>query len=159
MKRNGILNADLSHAIACLGHGDGLLVVDAGFPVPRDAWRIDLALQADIPDLRTVLSAISRELIVERVTVAVDVTSHNQPLHDWLAATWTGIEITTLPHVDMLTSAAAGAKAIVRTGALDPWGNVLLTCGVDVPAYFSKPGVVLPDYYRDRMRDSQQSGR
>ena len=34
MKQGGILNAELSHAIACLGHGDGLLVVDAGFPIP-----------------------------------------------------------------------------------------------------------------------------
>ena len=48
---------------------------------------------------------------------------------------------------------AAKAKVIVRTGALDPWGNILLYSGVDVRAYFSKPGVVAPDYYAKKLKD------
>jgi D-ribose pyranase len=47
---------------------------------------------------------------------------------------------------------AAKAKVIVRTGAFDPWGNILLYSGVDVPAWFSKPGVVAPDYYAKKMK-------
>jgi simple sugar transport system permease protein/D-ribose pyranase len=40
----------------------------------------------------------------------------------------------------------------VRTGAFDPWGNILLYSGVDVPKWFAKPGVHVPDYYADRMK-------
>jgi D-ribose pyranase len=47
---------------------------------------------------------------------------------------------------------AAKAKVIVRTGAFDPWGNILLYSGVDVPAWFSKPGIVAPDYYAKKMK-------
>ena len=47
---------------------------------------------------------------------------------------------------------AAKAKVIVRTGAFDPWGNILLYSGVDVPAWFAKPGVVAPDYYAKKMK-------
>ena len=55
-------------------------------------------------------------------------------------------------HEAILSEMAAKAKAIVRTGAFDPWGNVLLYSGVDVPAWFSKPGVVAPDYYAKKLK-------
>lgn len=158
MKRSGLLNAELSKAIASMGHGDGLLVVDAGFPIPQDSWRIDLALSRDIPDLRTVLDLVRQELLVEGIVVANEVEANNRPLHDWIASTWPDVSIESIPHAEMLSSAAVRAKAIVRTGAFDPWGNVLLLSGVDVPAWFAAPGVVVPDYYRDRIpatRDDQ----
>ena len=47
---------------------------------------------------------------------------------------------------------AVKAKVIVRTDAFDPWGNILLYSGVNVPAWFSKKGVVAPDYYAKRMK-------
>ena len=49
MKKNGILNAELAHAVASMGHTEIMMVVDAGFPIPRDAWRIDLAIEQDLP--------------------------------------------------------------------------------------------------------------
>ena len=30
-----ILNAELNHAIASMGHGDLMIVCDAGFPIPE----------------------------------------------------------------------------------------------------------------------------
>ena len=44
----------------------------------------------------------------------------------------------------------ARAKYIVRTGAFEPWGNVILRSGVDAPIWFQKPGTITPDYYSDR---------
>jgi len=57
-----------------------------------------------------------------------------------------------IPHEDILKQMAPLAKVIVRTGAFDPWGNILLYSGVDVPAWFSKPGVVAPDYYARKLK-------
>ncbi|WP_025157884.1 D-ribose pyranase [Leifsonia aquatica] len=151
MKKNGILNAELSGALATLGHTDLLLVVDAGFPIPRDAHRIDLAIAANLPDLRTVLGLIADELVVEGVVRADDVVSNNPRLDDWLAERFAGAEFTTRTHADMLGSVAAQAKVIVRTGAFEPWGNIGLVCGVDVPHWFGGDGVVAPDYYADRL--------
>lgn len=151
MKQGGLLNAELAKAIGTMGHGDGLLVVDAGFPVPLDSWRIDLALVKDVPDLRTVLDVVRNELIVEKIVIAKEVEDNNAPLHKWIASAWPDVGIEYVPHTEMLSRVAAQAKVIVRTGAFDPWGNVLLRSGVDVPTWFSKPGVVVPDYYRERM--------
>jgi D-ribose pyranase len=151
VKRAGILNQPLSRVLAGLGHGDLLMVVDAGYPIPRGADRVDLALARDLPDLRTVLALLHDELIVEGVVIADEVSTGNAPLDGWLRATFAGAGFRTRPHAEMLSAVAAEAKAFVRTGAFDPWGNVGLVSGVDVRAWFAKPGVVAPDYYRDRL--------
>ena len=147
MKRSGILNAALSEAIATLGHLDMFMVVDAGFPIPRDANRIDLALIENVPDVRTVLDAIKAEVIVEGVTRAEYVPTHNPRLEEYLQKTFAGAEFTIRPHEEMLSGMAHEAKFIVRTGAYDPWGNIGLHCGVDVPVWFGPDHVTLPYYY------------
>jgi D-ribose pyranase len=151
MKRHGILNAELSGALATLGHTDLVLVVDAGFPIPRDAHRIDLAIAENLPDLRTVLELISREIVVEGVVRAQDVTTNNPRLDEWLHGTFADAEFTTRSHADMLGELAHQAKVIVRTGAFEPWGNIGLFCGVDVPRWFGGDGVIAPDYYASKL--------
>jgi D-ribose pyranase len=151
MNRGPILNAELSHAIATMGHGDLLIVCDAGFPIPNETRRIDLALVQDIPDLETVLSAISGSFIAEKVAYAAEMAENNAPLLAKVQGIFAGAEFSTLPHEQILGEMAKKAKVIVRTGAYDPWGNILLYSGVDVPKWFAKPGVVAPDYYTDRM--------
>ena len=36
MKRGRILNRELSDALNSMGHGDWLVITDAGFPIPED---------------------------------------------------------------------------------------------------------------------------
>ena len=47
MKAKGILNKDLCALIGELGHGDVIIVCDAGFAIPNETWRIELALEKD----------------------------------------------------------------------------------------------------------------
>ena len=151
MKRTGILNAPLSGALATLGHTDLILVVDAGFPIPSDANRIDLAIARDLPDLRTVLGLIADELVVEGVVRADDVPSNNPRLDEWLQATFADAEFTTRSHAEVLGTLAHEAKVIVRTGAFEPWGNIGLYCGVDVPKWFGGDGVIAPPHYASKL--------
>lgn len=151
MKKHGILNAPLSSALATLGHTDLILVVDAGFPIPRDAHRIDLAIAENLPDLRTVLDLIGDEIVVEGVVRADDVTTNNPRLDEWLQDRFTDAEFTTRTHAEMLGELARQAKVIVRTGAFEPWGNIGLLCGVDVPRWFGGDGVIAPDYYASKL--------
>ena len=152
VNRNRLLNAELSHAIASMGHGDLMIVCDAGFPIPSTAWRIDLAIVPDVPDLETVLTAISQNLIAERVGYAEDVPEYNAPLLAKIKRLFPDADYEPVKHAAILSEMAYKAKAIVRTGAFDPWGNILLYSGVDVPAWFSKPGVVAPDYYAKKLK-------
>jgi D-ribose pyranase len=152
VNRNRLLNAELNHAIASMGHGDLMIVCDAGFPIPSTAWRIDLAIIQDVPDLETVLSAIAENLIAERVGYADVLPKHNAPLLERVKRLFPDAEHEPVRHEAILSELAAKAKVIVRSGAFDPWGNILLYSGVDVPKWFSKPGVVAPDYYAKKLR-------
>ncbi|MEJ8544695.1 D-ribose pyranase [Brevibacillus borstelensis] len=151
MKKGTILNRELNEVIASMGHTDYLIVCDAGFPIPSGVKRIDLALKKDVPDLETVLSLIAGDFIAENIYVAEEVETNNAPLYNKLKEIFPGVEIGTMEHQKILSEMACKAKAIVRTGAFDPWGNVILQSGVNVPQWFDKPGIVVPDYYKDKM--------
>ncbi|REM26021.1 D-ribose pyranase, partial [Mycobacterium tuberculosis] len=58
MKRSPLLHAELSHVIASLGHGDMLVLGDAGLPIPDGPRRIDLAVARGVPLLNDVLQAV-----------------------------------------------------------------------------------------------------
>ncbi|MCC5972988.1 MAG: D-ribose pyranase [Rubellimicrobium sp.] len=152
MKRGRLLNSDLSHAIASMGHGDLMIVCDAGFPIPSDAWRIDLAIQPDLPDLRTVLSLIAEDYVAEKVAYADALPEHNPVLLEMVRALFDEADHEMIPHATILSEMAAKAKVIVRTGAFDPWGNILLYSGVDVPQWFSRPGTVAPPEYARKLK-------
>jgi D-ribose pyranase len=152
VNRSRLLNAELSHAIASMGHGDLMIVCDAGFPIPSSAWRIDLSIVPDVPDLETVLTPIAEQFIAEKVGYADNLAVNNAPLLKKLKRLFPDAEHAPIKHETILSEMAAKAKVIVRTGAFDPWGNILLYSGVDVPTWFSKEGVIAPDYYAMKLK-------
>jgi D-ribose pyranase len=152
MKRNGILNLGLNQALAAMGHGDLMIVCDAGFPIPAQVNRVDLAIVADVPDLETVLTAISADFIAEKIGYAHEMAQNNPRLKEKVDRIFVGAELVTFPHAEILRELALKAKYIVRTGAFDPWGNIVLYSGVDVPKWFTKSGTVVPEYYASRMK-------
>lgn len=154
MKRDdtAILNAELAGAIAAMGHTDVLMIVDAGFPIPDDANRIDLALTRGIPTIEQVLTAVDDELIAERVLYADDVPEMNPPLDRLIRDVYgeeSGTEVDTIPHEDVLAYGSE-AKAIVRTGDFNPWGNIVIECGTDPKAWFADDEVSMPPAYQER---------
>ena len=157
MKSEKLLNSELNHAIASMGHTDLMIVCDAGFPIPSSAWRIDLAIVQDVPDLATVLTAISDTFITEKVSYAAEMVENNPPLLETVKRLFADSEHEPVPHEQILTEMAAKAKVIVRTGAFDPWGNILLYSGVDAPVWFSKPGLKVPEVYQKRVEQMQGS--
>ena len=152
MKHGRILHAELSKAIAMMGHGDLFIICDAGFPIPLDRWRIDLAITHDLPDLYTVLDLVLTELIVEKVLHAEDIATYNQPLLERLRGTFegSGALLEAVPHSRMLGDLAHSAKVIVRNGAFNPYGNIGLICGTDPDEWFAIPGTVMPAAYQER---------
>lgn len=159
MKRSTILNSELSYAIASMGHTDLMIVCDAGFPIPRDAWRIDLAVVPDVPDLETVLTAIRSDFVAEVVSYAEEMAENNPPLLAKVQRIFADSTFAPVPHARIMTEMAAKAKVIVRTGALDPWGNILLYSGVDAPIWFAKPGVKVPAAYQERIKQMKSGGK
>jgi D-ribose pyranase len=156
MNRGNILNSELAYAIAKMGHGDLMIVCDAGFPIPTHTWRIDLALVPDVPNLETVLTAISGSFIAEKVSFAAEMEENNPPLMEKVQRLFGDSSLEPIPHEKILNEMAAKAKVIVRTGAFDPWGNILLYSGVDAPVWFSKPGLNVPEVYAKRVEQMKK---
>ncbi|GGS17579.1 D-ribose pyranase [Streptomyces griseoviridis] len=126
MKKAGILNRHLAGALAELGHGDGVLVCDAGMPIPAGPRVVDLAFRAGVPSFAEVLEGLLAELVVEGATGAEEVRAANPDAARLLDAL-PGLDL--VPHT-RLKELSAGARLVVRTGEARPYANVLLRCGV-----------------------------
>lgn len=125
MKRTALLNAPLSGVVAAMGHGDLLVIGDAGLPVPPGVRVIDLAVTAGVPGLFDVLDAVLAELVVERAAVADEAGAA-------LVARFAERPVGALgriPHEEFKRR-MAGARAVVRTGECTPYANICLWSGV-----------------------------
>ncbi|MPY52391.1 D-ribose pyranase [Streptomyces acidicola] len=131
MKRTGILNRHLSGALAELGHGHGVLVCDAGMPIPSPIPSgprvVDLAFRAGVPSFAEVLNGLLDELVIEGATAAHEVRDANPEASALLQARFPELEL--VSH-EQLKALSADARLIVRTGEARPYANVLLRCGV-----------------------------
>jgi D-ribose pyranase len=136
MKRGAILHPDLSRVVASLGHGDMLVIADAGLPIPQGIERIDLAFAPGKPPFLDVLEAVLAEMEVERAIVAAEIETvtpeaFSRPLRDRLRSlpkvAKRGLEL--VPHEELKRLTRA-ARAVVRTGEFTPYANVLLLAGV-----------------------------
>jgi len=81
MKKGGILNPAICSLLAELGQSDELLIVDAAYPLPTDGHVIDLTLTPGIPRLLDVLRAVTEELVIDAVTVPVEIKEFSPRLY------------------------------------------------------------------------------
>ncbi|TAL65174.1 MAG: D-ribose pyranase [Burkholderiaceae bacterium] len=129
MKRTALLHAELSQVIAALGHGDMLVIGDAGLPIPAGPRRIDLAVTPGVPRMADVLAAVLSEMQVERAYVAEEaISADRQSLPDWCRGRLP-VTAQTVPHEEF-KRISAQARAIVRTGECTPYANIILCAGV-----------------------------
>lgn len=129
MKKHGVLNHRLSEVIAAMGHGDMLVVADAGLPIPDGVERIDLAVTRDLPGTLDVVRAIAAELEVERIVLADELAAGNGPLAEAIASIFGAARRESVPHEEF-KAMSRRARAVARTGECTPYANVILVSGV-----------------------------
>lgn len=135
---NPLLTADLLHALRSMGHGDVLAVVDANFPAAALGPPV-----IEMPGLGAaqVLDAILGVFPLDDVAMPPASTmevidapqSVPEPVAEFAAVLTAhalgDVEVGRLPRRDFYQQARE-AFAIVRTGELRPYGNILLVKGV-----------------------------
>ncbi|AVD82558.1 D-ribose pyranase [Pseudomonas sp. SWI6] len=128
MKKTALLNIALSRTIAGLGHGDILVIGDAGLPVPPGVELIDLAVTPGIPDFASVLRTVLSEMQVERYVVAEEMLDVSPPALAEVARL--PLERRELMPHEQFKRLSRQAKAVVRTGECKPYSNIALIAGV-----------------------------
>ncbi len=132
MKKTPLLNIALSRVIASMGHGDVLMIVDAGMPVPPGVELIDLAVTRGVPDFLSVLNTVLAEMQVHSHVLAEEMRVRQPPslaALDTLIATGSLGEQRLVSH-EALKLLSRSARAIVRTGECQPYTNIALVAGV-----------------------------
>ena len=150
MKLGRILNKKLNTAIADMGHGDIVVICDAGFPIPSDEQRIDLAIEQNCPTIEHLLDLLLSDFCYERVIISNEMRDYNRPLYDEVVKTCTRCPVEAIPYDEFMATMPKKAKYIVRSGAFNPYGNIAFVSAVDAPKWWNKPGLVIPDVYKGR---------
>lgn len=153
MRSERILHPGLAGALATLGHTDVVLVTDAGFPIPQDAHRVDLALTRGHLDVRTILRVLLEEVFVEEVHMAGEVRTHHPRLYGDVQDLFTGSGATFrgTTHEHLIEHWAPRAKVVVRSGSFEPWANFALVASTAPFEWFADDDVtILPEYVERR---------
>ena len=129
MKKTPLLHRGLSQLVAGLGHGDLVVIADAGLPVPEGTPCIDLALTRGVPSFDQVLQAVLSEMQVERIALADEALQRSPAFVALAGERLQGVPVEHVPH-DELKRRSATARAIVRSGEFTPYANLLLYAGV-----------------------------
>ena len=130
MKKTGLLNIALSRVIAGLGHGDILVIGDAGLPVPPGVELIDLAVTPGVPDFASVLRAVLEEMQVERHVLAEQMLEVAPPALAQVQGLQGQLGVRELLTHQAFKTLCHQAKAVVRTGECKPYSNIALVAGV-----------------------------
>ncbi|QHM73266.1 D-ribose pyranase [Mixta intestinalis] len=148
MRPGKILHPQIASALASLGHGDIILVTDAGAPIPAEANRIDLAFCAGTVDLLEILRVLRQEIFIEDVIFADEVPESNPKLFRDVTEIFTGsgADFTLIPHKKLVADIYTSARVVIRSGSLMPWGNFGLVASTDPDAWFDDSMKMIPEY-------------
>lgn len=128
-----ILHGDLLAALDRLGHGDELVVADANFPAYRSGAAVIVAAGVDAPAVVAAIRTVIPLDTYEGASVLLMSAEDGERLpvqHDLVvAADAPADRVDELERFDFYER-AAGARLVVRTGELRPYGNVILRKGV-----------------------------
>ncbi|MBE5944636.1 MAG: D-ribose pyranase [Lachnospiraceae bacterium] len=130
MKRQGILNSDISRVLSYMGHTDCIAVGDCGLPIPDEVERIDLALTFGVPTFMDTLKVVKQDMKIEKIVLAEEIKTANPKVLSEIEELFKGedIEVEYVTHVE-LKKQTKDCKAVIRTGETTPYANIILQSG------------------------------
>ena len=130
MKRQGILNSDISRVLSYMGHTDCIAIGDCGLPIPDEVERIDLALTFGVPTFMDTLKVVKQDMKIEKIVLAEEIKTANPKVLAEIEELFKGedIEVEYVTHVE-LKKQTNDCKAVIRTGETTPYANIILQSG------------------------------
>lgn len=135
---HALLTPDMLHALASMGHGDTIALVDANYPATRGKRTLELPGANVVAALRAVLSLLPLDTFIPHPAQAMQMVGEPDTvppviaeMNDVLAAG--GHKPAFMAERFAFYAAATDAYAIVRTGERRFYGNIILSKGVIPP--------------------------
>lgn len=132
MKRNGILNSDISRVLTYMGHTDRICIGDCGLPIPDETERIDLTVKFGQPTFMDVLKEVGTDMKIEKIVLAEEIKEKNpkilEEIQNYFEEMESIPETEFVPHVE-LKRQTKECKAVIRTGETTPYANIILQSG------------------------------
>lgn len=124
MKKNGIINSEISKVLSNMRHTDLICISDLGLPYPNDVKTIDLSLRFGLPSFIDVLTEITKDMKIERIILAEEI-KNNKEVYDEILNMFENISIEYVSH-NNFKQITSDCKAIIRTGEATPYANIIL---------------------------------
>jgi D-ribose pyranase len=129
MKEIGVLNRAVANALVNQGHGDLLMVTDAGFAIPRDVDVIDLSVEENKPMVLEVLDMLKKYFSVEKIIMANQTREVSPTLFRKISESFgDSVIVETIDH-SVIKEMSKTVKSVIRTGDFTAYGNVILVSG------------------------------
>ena len=130
MKKAGILNSDISRVLSYMGHTDCVCIGDCGLPIPDEVERIDLALAFGEPTFMRTLQIVAGDMKIEKIVLAEEIKTQNPTVLRQVEELFAGqnVEVEFVSHVE-LKERTFDCKAVIRTGEITPYANIILQSG------------------------------
>ena len=130
MKKQGILNSDISRVLSYLGHTDRICIGDCGLPIPDETERIDLALAFGEPTFLRTLEVVAADMKIEKIVLAEEIKTHNPAVLAEVERLFAdqAVEVEFVSHRE-LKNQTHTCKAVIRTGEVTPYANIILQSG------------------------------
>lgn len=142
MKKTGILNARLVGELAKMRHTDKIVICDAGFPVPEGKTLVDVSLVAGLPVVDQVFKALCNEILIEAITVPEGFKVVRPDFYRELKEKFQNHEWNEITSPDFFERVyERDVKLFIRTGDVQPCGNMLLSSASGVPRVFDQYNV------------------
>ena len=125
MKRNGIINSEISKVLSYMRHTDLICISDLGLPCPDNIKAIDLSLKLGSPSFIDVLSEIIKDIKIERIILAEEIKNNNKEVYNKILSMFENISIEYVSH-NSFKQKTSDCKAIIRTGEATPYANIIL---------------------------------
>ncbi len=124
MKKEGIINSEISKVLSYIRHTDLICISDLGLPCPNGIKVIDLSLKLGLPSFIEVLTEIAKDMKIERIILAEEIKS-NKKVHAQILNMFENISIEYISHKNF-KQITSDCKAIIRTGEATPYANIIL---------------------------------
>lgn len=115
MLKHGILNAEIKYCLASQGHRDQFAITDAGYNIPSNVRKIDLAFLPNMPTLMSVLDGVHDEISIEGIILAEEIKTMSPELHAAYLARFPAHMITYIPHSEF-DKQMPNVNFAIRTG-------------------------------------------